>query len=68
MKFYDCATAPSPRRARMVIAEKRIDVETIEIDLRSGQQFSEDFRTVNPGCTVPAPRATDVRAARRTRL
>ncbi|HCR94478.1 MAG TPA: glutathione S-transferase, partial [Oceanicaulis sp.] len=54
MKFYDCATAPSPRRARMVIAEKRIDVETIEIDLRSGQQFSEDFRTVNPGCTVPA--------------
>ena len=53
MKFYDCATAPSPRRARMVIAEKRIDVETVEVDLRSGQQFSEDFRTVNPGCTVP---------------
>ncbi|WP_306016401.1 glutathione S-transferase family protein [Oceanicaulis sp. MMSF_3324] len=53
MKFYDCATAPSPRRARMVIAEKRIDVETIEVDLRSGQQFSEDFMAVNPGCTVP---------------
>ena len=53
MKFYDCATAPSPRRARMVIAEKRIDVETVEVDLRSGQQFSEDFRAVNPGCTVP---------------
>lgn len=53
MKFYDCATAPSPRRARMVIAEKRIDVETVEVDLRSGQQFSEDFMAVNPGCTVP---------------
>jgi glutathione S-transferase len=53
MKFYDCATAPSPRRARMVIAEKRIDVETVEVDLMSGQQFSADFRTVNPGCTVP---------------
>lgn len=53
MKFYDCATAPSPRRARMVITEKRIDVETVEVDLRTGQQFSEDFRTVNPGCTVP---------------
>lgn len=54
MKFYDCATAPSPRRARMVIAEKRIDVETVEIDLRSGEQFSPDFMAVNPGCTVPA--------------
>ena len=53
MKFYECATAPSPRRARMVIAEKRIDVETVEVDLRSGQQFSEDFMAVNPGCTVP---------------
>lgn len=53
MKFYDCATAPSPRRARMVIAEKRIDVETIEVDLRSGAQFSPDFIAVNPGCTVP---------------
>lgn len=53
MKFYDCASAPSPRRARMVIAEKRIDVETVEVDLRSGQQFSADFVAVNPGCTVP---------------
>lgn len=53
MKFYDCATAPSPRRARMVIAEKRVDVETIEVDLRSGEQFGPDFTVVNPRCTVP---------------
>ena len=33
MKFYDCQTAPSPRRARIFIAEKGIDIETIEIDL-----------------------------------
>ncbi|MGY6627825.1 MAG: glutathione S-transferase family protein [Oceanicaulis sp.] len=53
MKFYDCATAPSPRRARMVIAEKRVDVERVEIDLRSGEHFSESFRAINPRCTVP---------------
>ena len=53
MKFYDCATAPSPRRARMVIAEKRVEVETVQIDLRSGEQFSDAFRAVNPRCTVP---------------
>ena len=53
MKFYDCSTAPSPRRSRMVIAEKRIDVETIEIDLRSGGQFDPAFTAINPRCTVP---------------
>jgi glutathione S-transferase len=53
MKFYDCATAPSPRRARMVIAEKRVDVETIEVDLRTGGQFAPDFTAINPRCTVP---------------
>ena len=53
MKFYDCATAPSPRRARMVIAEKRVEVETIEIDLRSGGQFAPEFAAINPRCTVP---------------
>jgi glutathione S-transferase len=53
MKFYDCSTAPSPRRARMVIAEKRADVETIEVDLRTGEHFSAEFRALNPRCTVP---------------
>lgn len=53
MKFYDCTTAPSPRRARMILAEKRVEVETIEVDLRAGAQFSDSFRAVNPGCTVP---------------
>ncbi len=53
MKFYDCATAPSPRRARIFIAEKGIDIETIEIDLGGGEQFGEPFRRINPRCTVP---------------
>jgi glutathione S-transferase len=53
MKFYDCSTAPSPRRARMVIAEKRVDVETVEVDLRSGAHFSPEFQAINPRCTVP---------------
>lgn len=51
--FYDCATAPSPRRARMILAEKRVEVRRVEIDLRNGEQFSEQFRAVNPACTVP---------------
>ncbi|MEL7100070.1 MAG: glutathione S-transferase family protein [Pseudomonadota bacterium] len=53
MIFYDCATAPSPRRARMVIAEKGLDIDTRQIDLRAGEQLGEAFRAINPRCTVP---------------
>lgn len=59
LTFYDCSTAPSPRRARMVIAEKRAPVETVEVDLRSGEQFSPDFMAINPRCTVPALKLED---------
>ena len=52
--LYDCATAPSPRRARILLAEKGIAHETVQVDLRTGEQFSEAFRRVNPQCTVPA--------------
>lgn len=51
--FYDCATAPSPRRARMVLAEKRIEYTKVEIDLRAGEHFSDAFRAINANCTVP---------------
>ncbi len=53
MKFYDCQTAPSPRRVRIFIAEKGIDIETVEVDLGSGEQLGEAFRKLNPDCTVP---------------
>ena len=54
MKFYDCATAPSPRRVRIFLAEKGISLPTVQVDLRNGEQFTEAFRTINPDCTVPA--------------
>ena len=54
LKFYDCKTAPSPRRVRIFIAEKGIDVATIQIDLASGEQFADSFRKINPDCVVPA--------------
>ena len=54
--LYDCATAPSPRRARILLAEKRVPHETVQVDLRSGEQFGGAFRAVNPLCTVPALR------------
>ena len=53
MKFYDCKTAPSPRRVRIFLAEKGVDIETVQIDLGKGEQFSDEFRAANPDCTVP---------------
>ncbi len=53
MKFYDCKTAPSPRRVRIFIAEKGIEVEAIEVDLANREQLGAEFRKINPDCTVP---------------
>ena len=57
--LYDCATAPSPRRARILLAEKGIAHETVEVDLRGGEQLGDAYRAVNPQCTVPALRTDD---------
>jgi glutathione S-transferase len=54
MRLYDCVTAPSPRRVRIFAAEKNFELELVPVDLGSGQQFSADFRAVNPDCVVPA--------------
>jgi glutathione S-transferase len=53
MKFYDCKTAPSPRRVRIFMAEKGLDIETVQVDLGSGEQLGDAFRRINPDCVVP---------------
>lgn len=53
MKFYDCSTAPSPRRVRIFMAEKGITVSTVQVDLRNREQLGAPFRRLNPWCTVP---------------
>jgi len=57
--FYDCSTAPSPRRTRILLAEKGIAHETVQVDLRSGEQMGEAFRRINPHLTVPALRTDE---------
>ena len=57
--LYDCSTAPSPRRARILLAEKGVVHDTVQIDLRAGEQLSEAYRAINPLCTVPALRTDE---------
>ncbi|MDD3432829.1 MAG: glutathione S-transferase [Tepidiphilus sp.] len=53
MKLYDYPPAPNPRRVRIFLAEKGIEVPTEAVDLRQGAQLSEAFRRINPQCVVP---------------
>ncbi len=53
MIFYDCATAPSPRRARMFIAEKGLEIETRQVDLRNDGHRAPEFLALNQHGTVP---------------
>ena len=52
--FYDCTPAPSPRRARIVLAEKGIPYTVKIVDLSKAEQLTPEFRAINPACTVPA--------------
>ena len=61
MKLYDCKTAPSPRRVRIYLAEKGIELDTVQVDLGSGEQFSPEFRRLNPDCVVPVLELDDGR-------
>ena len=53
MKYYDFGLAPNPRRVNVFINEKGLEIETTDINLRSGEQFKEAFLKVNPLATVP---------------
>jgi len=57
--LYDCTTAPSPRRARILLAEKGVFYETVQVDLKNSEQLSDAYREINPLCTVPALRTED---------
>lgn len=52
--LYDFPRAPSPRRARIVLAEKGIAHDTRIVDLAAGEHQSDAYRAVNPAMTVPA--------------
>lgn len=53
MKLYDFEAAPNPRRVRIFAAEKGINLDVVQVDLRGGGQFEDWFRAINPACAVP---------------
>jgi glutathione S-transferase len=54
MKLYDGGRAPNPRRVRVFLAEKGIQVPTEQVDLGKLQQRSDAYSAINPMQRVPA--------------
>jgi len=54
MKLYDFSLAPNPRRVRMFLSEKGVEVPMVQVNTRELEQFDEAFRAVNPYAQVPA--------------
>jgi glutathione S-transferase len=53
MKIYDSNTAPNPRRVRIFLAEKGIQIPYEQVDLGKAVNREAEFRQKNPLMTVP---------------
>ena len=53
MILYQDKRAPNPRRVRIFLAEKGIEVETRDVDIMSKQHFSKEMRALNPFARIP---------------
>ena len=53
MKILQTKTAPNPRRVRIFLAEKGIEVPFEEVDLMKGELKTPDFVKLNPMQRVP---------------
>jgi len=54
MKIYEFKRAPNPKRVQMFLAEKQIDVEYIQVNVRSGENRESNYLSINPKSGVPA--------------
>lgn len=59
MKLYTFEMAPNPRRLKLFMQYKGIDIETQTINLGDKEQFTESYRAINPNCTVPTLQLND---------
>ena len=59
MKLYGCASTPNPRSVKIVLAEKQIDYDMVEVDLYSGEHKQAEFLKINPSGRVPVLETDD---------
>lgn len=53
MKLYDSAVAPNPRRVRIFLAEKGLEIPTVQVDIVKAENRKPAFLAKNPLGGVP---------------
>lgn len=61
MKLYGYANAPNPRKVKIFLAEKGIEVEEVEIDMMQGAHKTPEFLQMNPSGKLPVLETDDGR-------
>jgi glutathione S-transferase len=59
MKLFDFERAPNPRRVRIFLAEKGLEIPRVPVDLYQMEQLSDAFLAINPAGTVPVLETDD---------
>jgi glutathione S-transferase len=61
MKLYDSKMAPNPRRARIFLAEKGIEIPIVQVDIGKRENREPPFLAINPLGGVPVLELDDGR-------
>lgn len=59
MRLFDFRRAPNPRRVRIFLAEKQLDIPRVNVDLYRREQLTPEFLAINPSGTVPVLETDD---------
>lgn len=62
MKLFDSKMAPNPRRVRIFLAEKGIEVPKVEVDIANRKNREPEFLARNPMAGVPVLELDDGRS------
>jgi glutathione S-transferase len=54
LKLYDFKSSPNCQRVKVVLEEKKLPYEIVNIDLRAGAQKTPEYLKINPYGKVPA--------------
>ncbi|WP_417519209.1 glutathione S-transferase family protein [Minwuia sp.] len=54
MKFYDLAAGSNPRRVRIYMAEKGIEIPMHQMDMMKNEHHTPDYLKINPFAKMPA--------------
>jgi glutathione S-transferase len=61
VKLYDSKAAPNPRRVRVFLAEKGVEVPTVQVDIATQENRKPPFLALNPLGGVPVLELDDGR-------